>query len=167
MQYDRVIMITVTVFSLYSISQQSIRTVAVNPSGEWLAFGCSNTGQLLVWEWQSETYILKQQGHYYNMNSLCYSQDGHYIATGGDDGKVSLVCYSVYSFTQSLLILRTKRTFHLQDGFQGPIHESREVLPCLLTLGRKVQVPLDVITKTPDASPLKVDHMYAKAVQKG
>ncbi|XP_020631360.1 periodic tryptophan protein 2 homolog [Orbicella faveolata] len=73
-----------------SISQQSIRTVAVNPSGEWLSFGCSNTGQLLVWEWQSETYILKQQGHYYNMNTLCYSQDGHYIATGGDDGKVKL-----------------------------------------------------------------------------
>lgn len=119
MQYDRV-MITVTVFSLYSISQQSIRTVAVNPSGEWLAFGCSNTGQLLVWEWQSETYILKQQGHYYNMNSLCYSQDGHYIATGGDDGKVSLVCYSVYSITQSLL-LRTKRTgiFPLARWFSG------------------------------------------------
>ncbi|XP_078369162.1 periodic tryptophan protein 2 homolog isoform X4 [Oculina patagonica] len=73
-----------------SISQQSIRTVAVNPSGEWLAFGCSNTGQLLVWEWQSETYILRQQGHYYSMNTLCYSQDGHYIATGGEDGKVKL-----------------------------------------------------------------------------
>lgn len=64
--------------------------VAVNPSGEWLAFGCSSTGQLLVWEWQSETYILKQQGHYYNMNTLCYSQDGHYVATGGDDAKVKL-----------------------------------------------------------------------------
>lgn len=50
-------------------------------------------GQLLVWEWQSETYILKQQGHYYDMNTLCYSQDGHYIATGGDDGKVSLDWY--------------------------------------------------------------------------
>lgn len=54
--------------------------------------------------------------------------------------------------------------FHLQDGFQGTVHKSRGVLPCLLTLGRKVQDPLDVITKTPDASPLKVD--YAKAVQK-
>ena len=77
--------------------------MAVNPSGEWLGFGCSNTGQLLVWEWQSETYILKQQGHYYNMNSLCYSQDGHYIATGGDDGKVSLTGYSVYYITKFLL----------------------------------------------------------------
>ena len=62
--------------------------MAVNPNGEWLAFGCSNLGQLLVWEWQSETYILKQQGHYYDMSSLCYSQDGHYVVTGADDGKV-------------------------------------------------------------------------------
>ncbi|RMX38369.1 hypothetical protein pdam_00005506 [Pocillopora damicornis] len=73
-----------------SISQQAIETVAVNSSGEWLAFGCSNMGQLLVWEWQSETYILKQQGHYHNMNTMCYSQDGHFVATGGDDGKVKL-----------------------------------------------------------------------------
>lgn len=73
---------------VHSISQQAIKTVTVNPSGEWLAFGCSNLGQLLVWEWQSETYILKQQGHYYDMNTLCYSQDGKYVATGGDDGKV-------------------------------------------------------------------------------
>ncbi|CAH3017559.1 unnamed protein product [Porites evermanni] len=73
-----------------SISQQTIKTVAVNPSGEWLAFGCSNLGQLLVWEWQSETYVLKQQGHYYDMNTICYSQDGNYVATGGDDCKVKL-----------------------------------------------------------------------------
>ena len=77
------------ILCLHSISHQTIKTVAVNPSGEWLAFGCSNLGQLLVWEWQSETYILKQQGHYYDMNTLCYSQDAHYVATGGDDGKVS------------------------------------------------------------------------------
>ena len=83
------------VFSLWcSISQQTINTVAVNATGEWLAFGCSDFGQLLVWEWQSETYILKQQGHYYDMNTLCYSQDGHHVATGGDDGKVQWhVCF--------------------------------------------------------------------------
>lgn len=73
-----------------SISQKGIDTVAVNPSGEWLAFGCKNFGQLLVWEWQSETYILRQQGHYNDINTLSFSQDGHYVATGGDDGKVKL-----------------------------------------------------------------------------
>ncbi|EDV24827.1 uncharacterized protein TRIADDRAFT_50274 [Trichoplax adhaerens] len=73
-----------------SISQQKITTVAINETGEWLGFGCAGMGQLLVWEWQSQTYILKQQGHYYDMNVLSYSPDGQIIATGGDDGKVKL-----------------------------------------------------------------------------
>lgn len=45
-------------------------------------------GQLLVWEWQSEAYVLKQQGHFNSMVALAYSPDGQYIVTGGDDGKV-------------------------------------------------------------------------------
>jgi periodic tryptophan protein 2 len=45
---------------------------------------------LLVWEWQSESYVLKQQGHYFDVNTLSWSEDGHNIATGGDDGKVKL-----------------------------------------------------------------------------
>ncbi|KAI9304687.1 WD40 repeat-like protein [Cunninghamella echinulata] len=73
-----------------SISQKKINAIAINPSGEWLAFGCSNLGQLLVWEWQSETYVLKQQGHYYDMNTLAYSPDGQTMATGGDDGKIKI-----------------------------------------------------------------------------
>jgi periodic tryptophan protein 2 len=36
--------------------------VAVNSTGEWLAFGSAKLGQLLVWEWKSESYVLKQQG---------------------------------------------------------------------------------------------------------
>jgi periodic tryptophan protein 2 len=47
-------------------------------------------GQLLVWEWQSESYVLKQQGHYFDMNTLTFSQDGQNVATGGDDGKVKV-----------------------------------------------------------------------------
>ena len=46
-----------------------------------------------MWEWQSETYVLKQQGHFYDMNVMAYSPDGQYIATGGDDGKV---CYAFF-----------------------------------------------------------------------
>jgi periodic tryptophan protein 2 len=73
-----------------SISQEKISSVAINPSGEWLAFGARKLGQLLVWEWQSESYILKQQGHFYDMNTLSYAPDGQTIATGGDDGKVKV-----------------------------------------------------------------------------
>lgn len=73
-----------------SISQEKISSVAISASGEWLAFGAKKLGQLLVWEWQSESYILKQQGHYFDMNTLAYAPDGQTIATGGDDGKVKV-----------------------------------------------------------------------------
>ncbi|XP_070546732.1 periodic tryptophan protein 2 homolog [Ptychodera flava] len=73
-----------------SISDQSIATVTFNPSGDWIAVGCSGLGQLLVWEWQSESYVLKQQGHFNNMSCLDYSPDGQYIATGADDSKVKV-----------------------------------------------------------------------------
>ncbi|KII87643.1 hypothetical protein PLICRDRAFT_162405 [Plicaturopsis crispa FD-325 SS-3] len=73
-----------------SISQEKISSVAISPSGEWLAFGAKKLGQLLVWEWQSESYILKQQGHYFDMNTLAYAPDGQVVATGGDDGKVKV-----------------------------------------------------------------------------
>lgn len=73
-----------------SISQHPITAATFNPSGEWLALGCAALGQLLVWEWQSETYVLKQQGHFFDTNCLAYSPDGQFIATGGDDNKVKL-----------------------------------------------------------------------------
>ncbi|KAJ3337216.1 hypothetical protein HDU83_008903 [Entophlyctis luteolus] len=73
-----------------SISQKKVESVTINPSGEWLAFGSAKLGQLLVWEWKSESYVLKQQGHNHEMNCLSYSPDGQYVATGGDDGKVKL-----------------------------------------------------------------------------
>ncbi|CAL1597666.1 unnamed protein product [Knipowitschia caucasica] len=73
-----------------SISDQRISSVAINSSGDWIGFGCSRRGQLLVWEWQSESYVFKQQGHFNNMASLAYSPDGQFIATGGDDGKVKV-----------------------------------------------------------------------------
>ncbi|ESP03657.1 hypothetical protein LOTGIDRAFT_198984 [Lottia gigantea] len=73
-----------------SISEQSIVSVNINQTGDWIGVACSQLGQLLVWEWQSESYIMKQQGHYNNMNCLEYSPDGQNIATGGDDCKVKL-----------------------------------------------------------------------------
>ena len=89
------------VFSLYempgcinlhklSVSDQSINSACINTTGEWLALGSSRLGQLVVWEWKSESYIMKQQGHSYGLNSVDYSSDGQYIATGGEDNKVKL-----------------------------------------------------------------------------
>ncbi|KAI8351541.1 quinon protein alcohol dehydrogenase-like superfamily [Blakeslea trispora] len=79
-----------TTIHTLSISQKKIDSVAINKTGEWLAFGSSALGQLLVWEWSSETYVLKQQGHYYDINAISYSADGQSLATAGDDGKVKV-----------------------------------------------------------------------------
>lgn len=73
-----------------SVSNHSVNSVTINRTGEWLAIGSSDLGQLLVWEWKSESYILKQQGHLYGLNAMDYSADGQFIATGGEDGKVKI-----------------------------------------------------------------------------
>lgn len=75
---------------MLSISQSNIDNVIINSSGEWLAFGSSKLGQLLVWEWQSESYILKQQGHADSMNAITYAPDGQRIITAADDGKIKV-----------------------------------------------------------------------------
>ncbi|KAL0354768.1 UNVERIFIED_CONTAM: Periodic tryptophan protein 2 [Sesamum radiatum] len=75
---------------LLSISREKITTAVFNGLGNWLTFGCAKLGQLLVWEWKSETYILKQQGHYFDVNCLAYSQDSQLLATGADDNKIKV-----------------------------------------------------------------------------
>jgi hypothetical protein len=108
-------------------------------AGDWIAIGCAKLGQLLVWEWRSETwvcprsprappapcppapapprhhtclwaalraaltsaaclplppppspsrYVLKQQGHYFDVSTAAFSPDGALVATGADDCKV-------------------------------------------------------------------------------
>lgn len=82
---------------LYSLSltQSRISTMSLNATGEWLALGVSEIGQLIVWEWRTESFILKQQGHVAPMSCLAYSPDGQTMATGSADGKVKL--WSGYS----------------------------------------------------------------------
>jgi periodic tryptophan protein 2 len=89
-----------------SISQNDIDFVAINKTGEWLAFGASKLGQLLVWEWQSESYILKQQGHFDAMNTIAYSPEGQRIITAADDGKIKVwdvnTGFCIVTFTEHL-----------------------------------------------------------------
>ena len=66
------------------LNAPSIRPPAPPPfaAGDWIALGCAKLGQLLVWEWRSESYVFKQQGHYYDIAKLAWSPDGALIATG-------------------------------------------------------------------------------------
>lgn len=79
-----------TLIQQLSMGQNPVNSVTINESGEWLGFGSSKLGQLLVYEWQSESYILKQQGHFDATNSLTYSPDGSRVVTAADDGKIKV-----------------------------------------------------------------------------
>ncbi|ODQ82471.1 hypothetical protein BABINDRAFT_159054 [Babjeviella inositovora NRRL Y-12698] len=81
---------TFTLIQQLSMGQNEVNTISINATGEWIAFGSSKVGQLLVYEWQSESYILKQQGHFDSMNALAYSPDGSRIVTASDDGKIKI-----------------------------------------------------------------------------
>ena len=59
-------------------------------------------GQLVVWEWQSETFVLKQQGHEHAINSLDYAPDGALIITGGVTLHPTLSCDTVLIVLSSL-----------------------------------------------------------------
>eukprot|EP01025_Chloroclados_australasicus_P005925 TRINITY_DN1192_c0_g1_i5.p1 TRINITY_DN1192_c0_g1~~TRINITY_DN1192_c0_g1_i5.p1 ORF type:complete len:967 (-),score=113.08 TRINITY_DN1192_c0_g1_i5:314-3214(-) len=79
-----------TVIQTLSVSRQRITTLSFSNTGDWLALGCAQLGQLLVWEWRSEAYILKQQGHFYDVTSVAFSPDGGLLATAADDAKLKI-----------------------------------------------------------------------------
>ncbi|XP_017879748.1 periodic tryptophan protein 2 homolog isoform X2 [Ceratina calcarata] len=112
------------------ISHQRISSIAINSTGDWIALGCSKAGQLLVWEWQSETYAMKQQGHSNNVNCLAYSPDGQYIVTGGDDGKVKLwntmngfcsITFSEHTSTVTGITFSHNRKFIVSASLDGTV----------------------------------------------
>lgn len=71
-----------------------IDTCDLDASGDWLAFGSAKTGQLLVWEWPTESYIFRQtgvtRGHVLGLTCSAYASDGRFIATGSGDGRIRL-----------------------------------------------------------------------------
>ncbi|PRW59321.1 periodic tryptophan 2-like protein [Chlorella sorokiniana] len=73
-----------------SIGREKLSSLVFNGAGDWIAVGSAKLGQLLVWEWRSETYVLKQQGHYYDVAASAFSPDGAYLVTGADDAKVKV-----------------------------------------------------------------------------
>jgi periodic tryptophan protein 2 len=73
-----------------SIGNQPLTSISFNGAGDWIAVGCAKLGQLLVWEWKSETYVIKQQGHHYDVSTCAFSPDGAYLVTGADDARVKV-----------------------------------------------------------------------------
>ncbi|RNF11686.1 periodic tryptophan protein 2-like protein [Trypanosoma rangeli] len=79
-----------TLVHLLSISAQSLTAAVFSPSGDFVAFGSAHLKQLLLWDWKSEAYVLKDQGHYYDISRTAITADSSSIISGGDDGKVKV-----------------------------------------------------------------------------
>lgn len=73
-----------------SVSAGALTDIEFSPTGEWLALASAHAGQITVWEWRSETHILKQQAHLLSATTLAFSPDGRAVATGSRDGRVKL-----------------------------------------------------------------------------
>ena len=109
------------IHSLQLSNNGPITSIAVNNSGQWIAIGSAVTSgnkfdiedgvstesQLIVWEWESESFILKQSGYSTGVanvtESIAYSPDATILASGGSDGKVKIwntfngFCVSTFS----------------------------------------------------------------------
>lgn len=113
-----------------NISEYSINASCFNATGDWIALASSSLGQMLVWEWQSEQYIMKQQGHASEMTCMTYSPDGQYIATGGEDAKVKLwnvnsgFCFVTFSDHTSLISaiqFSSNKKFIVSASYDGTV----------------------------------------------
>jgi periodic tryptophan protein 2 len=96
------------IHSLELSATGSIDSVCINRDGDWIGLASSIRGaynhelethttiesKLVVWEWQSESFVLKQTGSGSGVLSICeaiaYSPDGNSIATGSCSGQVKL-----------------------------------------------------------------------------
>lgn len=93
-----------TTIQTLSVSQSSVDHVQLNETGEWLLMASAELGQLMVWEWQSESFILKQQSQYDSLRCLIYSADGTRAITGSADGVIKVwdtrSGFALVTFTQ-------------------------------------------------------------------
>uniref|UniRef100_A0A0N5BW74 WD_REPEATS_REGION domain-containing protein n=1 Tax=Strongyloides papillosus TaxID=174720 RepID=A0A0N5BW74_STREA len=83
---------TFSLIQSLKVGDVAVKCVAFNKDGDWvgIASGGSSLGQIAVWEWQSECYIMNQQSHTHIISYVKYSPCGSLIATGGMDGKVKV-----------------------------------------------------------------------------
>lgn len=116
----------------FQLSKLKISALAINASAAWIALGVRENGQLIVWEWRSQSQILNQQCLSHDVHCVAYSSDGSSMATGGADGNVRLwhasshLCFSCVSAhdaqtTVSGLVFSSKSHTVISCGRDGTV----------------------------------------------
>jgi len=79
-----------------------VQSVVFSPDGNWLALGME-TGQVLIWDFVTERLSWRFQQHSAStgINVLCFSHDGFFLASGGNDDLV--VVYDLRKGTSARL----------------------------------------------------------------
>jgi periodic tryptophan protein 2 len=72
------------------ITDSEISSLSISNDGLWIAMGSKFSQELLVWEWKSQTYIYKNQGHNYDISSLATSYNSTICVSGGLDGRIKV-----------------------------------------------------------------------------
>jgi len=73
-----------------SVARGSVDAIALDATGSRVALASRRFGQLVVWDWRSETFVLKQQGHDHEAKTCCWSPDGRLCVSGADDRRVKV-----------------------------------------------------------------------------
>lgn len=94
--------------SIGSAGNTAVHACVLNATGDWLALASPVSQMLAVWEWRSETYVLRQRGHAVGgMSCMAYAPDAVCVATGGVDGTLKVwnattgLCYVTFADTAS------------------------------------------------------------------
>ena len=67
-----------------------ISSICVNESCTWIGLAIKAAGQIIVWEWKSQSYIISQKGLVHDSIALASYKNSKYIATGTTQGEVKL-----------------------------------------------------------------------------
>ncbi|XP_026189941.1 periodic tryptophan protein 2 homolog [Cyclospora cayetanensis] len=65
-----------------SLGVSSLDSVCLSFDGEWVAAAAAESNTLVVWEWRSETYVLRQQAHMHGIHCVCFSPAADAAAAG-------------------------------------------------------------------------------------
>ena len=76
-----------------NILNGNLQSLAINNSGDLIAFAGltqNKIGELLVWDWESESIVSNQKSQLSNCLAVDFSPNGEFIATAGDDSIIKL-----------------------------------------------------------------------------